>query len=653
MSSDQRRPGLDGRDAPVGAGYVEGLDGLRALSITLVVLGHLGFGALAPGGLGVTLFFFISGFLITSLLVRERQRFGRLDLPRFYARRLPRLLPELLALLAVLEFVGGPLLGRPLPLSALLGALFYATNYLVIFAPQSCAHCAVTGHLWSLAVEEHFYLVAPLALSVLDFRRRRMVWMFAAAILLAMTWRAVAALVLKLPEIYTYKATECRLDSIAWGCLAAVLFETRGAAKTAVGGAERAGAAIMTVTGTALLMVSLLYRDEGFRASFRYSLQGLAFLLIIPPLARAPALRPVRRILETAPLRWMGRRSYGAYLWHYLALGLAAAVLGVSGDIENAPLAQRLAATPMVLVLVWAFAALSTRFVFAPAQRLKPLFEPRAQTVPGRLFGYDISPLGPDATVEALLEPAPPGGGARLVVTMNLDHVVRLRRAASFRRAYAGAAVVTLDGAPVWLYARLRGLNIPRCTGADMFADLAGRLCPTVHRPFFVLSGDLAAERLRRRLQDRGFPAATLGFAVPPFGFETDPVACAELALRIRAHGASHLVMAVGAPKSEVFVDAWRHRLGDVHALCCGSAPDFFVGVRRRAPKILQRLGLEWLWRTLEEPKRLVRRYLLDSWAFLPAVLEDLSRPATAVSETRGGDLNRPLGRDLGGTLIR
>ena len=144
--------------------YLAGLDGLRAISITLVIVGHLGFGSFVPGGLGVTIFFFISGFLITRLLFAERERNGRLDLWRFYARRSLRLLPEMAVLLAMLAFVIGPALGQSvLPMQAV-AALTYWTNYYVISGADACAHCAVTGHLWSLAVEEHFYLLMPAAL---------------------------------------------------------------------------------------------------------------------------------------------------------------------------------------------------------------------------------------------------------------------------------------------------------------------------------------------------------------------------------------------------------------------------------------------------------------------------------------------------------
>jgi exopolysaccharide biosynthesis WecB/TagA/CpsF family protein len=530
-----------------------------------------------------------------------------------------RLLPELVVFLLVLSAVAAPLLKQPLAGAAALAALLYVTNYLVIFAPTACDHCAVTGHLWSLAVEEHFYLLAPLGMVLVGFRRERLVALFGGVIFAALAWRSFAVLGLHLSEAYASTASECRMDSIAWGCLAALLFTSEGVSLT-----PQRWALPAFMLGAMLLVVSLVVRDETFRASLRYALQGAAFLLLVPPLVSAKTLRPLRRLLEAPALRWMGRRSYGAYLWHYVALAVAAELLGVKSGFENAALASRLEAIPVVMGLVWILAALSARLVFMPAQSLKPLLEPRASGPAGRLFGFAISRLTRSEQVAALLQSPAVGGGVRLVVTMNLDHVVRLRRTPEFRDAYGRAAVVTLDGAPVWLYGAVRGVGAPRCTGADMFADLETALRPSDHRPFFVLSSAPTAEGLTARLCARGFSTSSLGFAVPPFGFETDEAASFALAAAIRAHRATHLVMGLGAPKSELFVDRFRDSLGDLHALCVGSAPDFVVGVRRRAPPILRRMGLEWLWRALEEPKRLLRRYFLDSWSFIPAVFDDL-----------------------------
>src|SRR2546430_2700946 len=148
--------------------YALGLDGIRALAVTAVVLYHLG--ALGGGFLGVDVFFVLSGYLITGLLLFEHQHTGRISLGAFYLRRARRLLPALYVLLAVVATLAvvvrpGDLAGLRHDLWAAVG---YATNWWLIAEGSSYfgagAHPSMLTHLWSLAVEEQFYLVWPLAL---------------------------------------------------------------------------------------------------------------------------------------------------------------------------------------------------------------------------------------------------------------------------------------------------------------------------------------------------------------------------------------------------------------------------------------------------------------------------------------------------------
>jgi peptidoglycan/LPS O-acetylase OafA/YrhL len=367
-------------------GYVPGLDGIRAVCITFVVLGHLGFGDLIPGGLGVTAFFFISGYLITGLLAGEHDRLGRVDLPRFYGRRALRLLPELAAFIAILGLAIGPALGQPLPLLQAFAAFTYWTNYYFVLGLETCANCSVTGHLWSLSVEEHFYLVMPLVMAACAFAPKRLGGVLAAVLVAGLTWRLVAHYGLGASELYTYKTTESRMDSIAWGCLAAVVQRTRPDLIDKL----RARAGLAFAAGIALLLATLLIRDPGFRATLRYSLQGLALAAVILPLVNAPKLGWAVRLLELPFMRWMGRRSYGAYLWHYAALAFAGLALGVTGQLELASLQDRLLAMPITFALTWVLAALSYALVFKPCQALKPLLVPQPK------------PKGPAVAAEGL-----------------------------------------------------------------------------------------------------------------------------------------------------------------------------------------------------------------------------------------------------------
>ncbi len=242
----------------------------------------------------------------------------------------------------------------------------------------------------------------------------------------------------------------------------------------------------------------------------------------------------------------------------------------------------------------------------------------------GTLFGRGISTLTLKELASEIVR-APSTNGVRLVATMNLDHVVNLRRNGAFRLAYAGAWAVTIDGAPVFAYARLRGVHAPgRITGVDLFAELA-RSWSLDRRPFFVTSTAEAGEKLIESFVARGFPKEAMAFESPAFGFEKDQAKSTTLCSAIRAHRTTDLVFGVGSPKSEIWIDTHRDQLGDLYAYGFGAGLDFLIGHATRAPTAMRRLGLEWLWRLALEPTRLWRRYLVDSWAALPSVAADLA----------------------------
>lgn len=221
--------------------------------------------------------------------------------------------------------------------------------------------------------------------------------------------------------------------------------------------------------------------------------------------------------------------------------------------------------------------------------------------------------------------PVPRGRGIRLLTTLNVDHVVNLRKNADFRKAYRGSWKTTIDGMPILIYAKLRNIGVKaRVTGADLFPLIFNNLRPGVHRPFFVPSNQVAADILRDRLLAAGFDEAQIGIHVPEFGFEADPVASLALANRIAALHATHIFFGVGAPKSEIWIDRHRALLGDAYGLAVGAALDFHAGTLRRAPPWMQAAGLEWFWRFAQQPKRLFRRYFVDSWLVFGAIAKDL-----------------------------
>src|SRR5438132_8637241 len=147
---------------------IPSLDGIRAVSVLLVVLAHSGFGTIVPGGLGVTIFFFLSGYLITTLMLAESERAGNIAILSFYTRRIFRLAPPLLITLVIaygLTYSG--LLPGQITLEGLTAQILYFANYYtVFFDPSNNNLPAGTGILWSLAVEEHFYIFFPLLMTL-------------------------------------------------------------------------------------------------------------------------------------------------------------------------------------------------------------------------------------------------------------------------------------------------------------------------------------------------------------------------------------------------------------------------------------------------------------------------------------------------------
>jgi N-acetylglucosaminyldiphosphoundecaprenol N-acetyl-beta-D-mannosaminyltransferase len=242
------------------------------------------------------------------------------------------------------------------------------------------------------------------------------------------------------------------------------------------------------------------------------------------------------------------------------------------------------------------------------------------------VFGIRLSAAGLDKITEMIVsEPIPKGEGSRLIVTANVDHIVKLRKSADFRAAYATAWIRTADGFPIYQYARARGVDIPaRVTGSDLFASVMARLGSKIHRCFFIARSETNGEALKAWLLDKNFPEHSLAICVPPFGFELDKNYSDELAKQVHQHGTTHLFVGLGAPKSEIWCYRNRLSVGDCYIMCVGAGLEFFLGEKKRAPAIFQKVGMEWLWRLGQEPRRLYRRYLIASWGFLLAVAEDL-----------------------------
>ncbi|RYE67635.1 MAG: glycosyltransferase [Rhizobiaceae bacterium] len=244
-----------------------------------------------------------------------------------------------------------------------------------------------------------------------------------------------------------------------------------------------------------------------------------------------------------------------------------------------------------------------------------------------KIFGLSFYEYSDDALVEQALSPLSETDGVKLVVTANTDHVSNLYKNAEFRRAYDSAWSVTIDGMPVFLYAKLCGAAVKqRIPGADLFPKLLDALTDTNHRPFFVCSSQATADGLAVQMTARGFTEAGFGYAIPPFGFEKQPSHTRDLLSAIRDNRTTHLFMGIGAPKSEIWVNQNRSALGHLYAFCFGAALEFTAGTKTRAPKVFRLVGMEWFWRVATEPRRLFKRYFISSWGFFSAVVADLNQ---------------------------
>lgn len=296
------------------AGRIPALDGIRAVSISLVIVAHaLGTGVLPMskrgGGLaadlGVRTFFVLSGFLITTLLLRELERNNRISLWGFYVRRAFRIFPAFYTYLFV---VGVLALIGPLELFKhdLLAAASYTTNF-------HTERSWWTGHLWSLAVEEQFYVVWPLALVVLGLFRA---WWFAlAAIIAAPLLRVALWYGMPAHRDLADQAFPCVFDALAAGCMLAFLAPQLANSQRAARLFDSRWFWLVPAIG----VLALLARNPLIRYGVAMTVANLVIAAVVLRCVARPQSR-VTRVLERRGFVWLGGLSYSLYLWQQLFL---------------------------------------------------------------------------------------------------------------------------------------------------------------------------------------------------------------------------------------------------------------------------------------------------------------------------------------------
>jgi peptidoglycan/LPS O-acetylase OafA/YrhL len=340
------------------------LDGWRAIAILAVMIGHATALIFSPngalpnarwyertriGGLGVDVFFGISGFLICSRLLEERRRSGRINLGKFYVRRSFRILPAsftYLTVVGLLSLAGYSLVSPPM----WVGCVLFFRNYLPLSGPGG----HYTAHFWSLAIEEHFYFLWPSLLFLCGARRARplaVVLAFAVA-----TWRVWEFrhewLAHRMPDVGFFTRTDIRLDGLLWGCFTALVFDTARGRKWL---AQWLSPCVWIISVVAFIGCVM----------FQPPMAMMWQAMLIPLVLVGTVLHPnylIGKLLETKPMRWIGRLSYSFYLWNSLFFPR-------SDQSEPLPLGW-MQQFPLSIIPVIGCAVLSYYFVERPMIRL-------------------------------------------------------------------------------------------------------------------------------------------------------------------------------------------------------------------------------------------------------------------------------------------
>nr|WP_263326857.1 acyltransferase family protein [Neobacillus sp. Marseille-Q6967] len=351
--------------------YMPGLDGLRAIAVIGVILYHLNIPWFSGGFLGVTVFFVLSGYLITDLLIDEWNKTQKIDLIRFVIRRFRRLAPALLFMLflvtAWVTFTDHPAFEKLQ--DELIPSIFYMMNWYYIFHEysyfDSFGPVSPLTHIWSLAIEEQFYLIWPLLMILVlkIIKTRYRVFLIFVGII-ASSWLMAFLYTPGEDPSRVYYGTDTRAFSLLLGAALAFVWpsQTLSAAIT-----RPARLVLESIGGAGLALIVILFIVTSQFEDFLYQ-GGMMFLSILTVLVVATLAHPASTLtkwLNIPPIRWIGVRSYGIYLWHYPIIVLTNPAVNTDG-VNLGRMALQLTTT---LVL----SALSYKFVEVPirAGRLK------------------------------------------------------------------------------------------------------------------------------------------------------------------------------------------------------------------------------------------------------------------------------------------
>lgn len=339
--------------------HIPALDGLRAVAAFVVVTYHAGYQQV-PGDLGVTTFFALSGFLITWLLLKEHDRSGTVSMRAFYLRRTLRIFPAYYAFLAA-TIAADYLLGTPWTDGQVATALTYTANYYQAFHD----HSGPQAHIWSLAVEEQFYLLWPAAFLILmrggEATLRRGI---AVSIVTVLGVRSFLYLEGMITNAYAYNAFEMRVDAILVGGLAATWARSESGGRVFDALSPNALAPLAVLVA---LWVSRTQIGDVWHYSVGFTVDSALCMILI--LQMVPLSR--QRMwgwLNQPVVRWLGIISYPVYLWHQWALAAA-------GKVVN----DQVVRLTLGVAVVIGLAAMSYYLVERPFLTVKERLRPRTQ----------------------------------------------------------------------------------------------------------------------------------------------------------------------------------------------------------------------------------------------------------------------------------
>lgn len=209
-------------------------------------------------------------------------------------------------------------------------------------------------------------------------------------------------------------------------------------------------------------------------------------------------------------------------------------------------------------------------------------------------------------------------GGKGFVVTPNVDHIVRLEKDQAFQHAYNNAALVFADGQPlIWMAKKLKHPLKEKISGSDLFPRVCQLCAEKGYSMYFFGAAEGVADEAAKNLAKKYPGLKVVGTCSPTYGFEKDNEKIDSYIKNINEKHPDVLILGLGTPKQEYFIDKEAEQIDFKLAFCLGASLDFEAGKIKRAPKWISKIGMEWFYRFLKEPKRLFKRYFVDDFKII------------------------------------